>query len=284
MSELPFALVPAEIIMDERLTLRQMKVLIALLTFRNRDTGLICPSRESISSRTGFPLSRISTITTELVSLGWLKKQGCGGRSMSCEYVFTTPSFITENAVKSITKTVTVTKTETVTNLEETVTDLVTKTVTDLVTKTVTDSVTGNITDNVTDKLTDKVTEKTTQKDFAIEEIFEHWREVMDHPKAQLDKKRRAVICNALAWGYSLDVLKQAISGCAKTPHNMGFNDRNQRYDGLELILRSADQIDRFVRNFHHPPALRNKQQQLEAGNTRVLSDWIPPELRHASQ
>jgi len=122
------------------------------------------------------------------------------------------------------------------------------------------------------------------RKDSAVEEIFDHWREVMDHPKAQLDKKRRAAIRNALAWGYSLDVLKQAISGCAKTPHNMGFNERNQRYDGLELILRSADQIDRFVRNCHHPPALRNKQQQLEAGNTRVLSDWVPPELRHASE
>ena len=101
-------------------------------------------------------------------------------------------------------------------------------------------------------------------KDLAVLSVFDHWRMVMGHEKSVLDKKRRTAIKNALAWGYSLDVLKQAISGCANTPHNMGQNDSGQRYDGIELILRNADQVDRFVRNFHHPPATQAVKQRLE--------------------
>lgn len=75
--------------------------------------------------------------------------------------------------------------------------------------------------------------------------IFEHWQRVMDHPKAVLDKQRRRVIQQALTKGYSVGDVCKAISGCAQTPHNRGQNDRGERYDGLHLILRSADQIDR---------------------------------------
>ena len=49
--------------------------------------------------------------------------------------------------------------------------------------------------------------------------------------------------------GYSIDDLKLAINGCAVTPFNRGENERNQRYDDLELILRDASHIDRFIHN-----------------------------------
>jgi hypothetical protein len=71
--------------------------------------------------------------------------------------------------------------------------------------------------------------------------VFEHWRQVMDHPKAVLDKQRRRVIQLALNRGYSVEDLCLAITGCSVTPHNCGHNDRGERYDGLHLILRSAD-------------------------------------------
>lgn len=87
-----------------------------------------------------------------------------------------------------------------------------------------------------------------------VEEIFRYWQKVMNHPRARLDKKRRAKIEQSLKSGYSLDELKQAIDGCAKTPFNMGQNNQGQRYDGLELILRDAEHIDRFIKNSINPP------------------------------
>ena len=87
-----------------------------------------------------------------------------------------------------------------------------------------------------------------------VRKIFEVWQSAMDHPKSVLDKKRITAINNALRLGYSVDDLTMAVLGCSKTPHNMGVNERKQRFDGIELIFRSADQIERFIRNFHHPP------------------------------
>lgn len=88
----------------------------------------------------------------------------------------------------------------------------------------------------------------------SIQQVFQHWQQSMAHSQAKLDGKRRKLIKEALALGYSVATLSQAISGCAKTPYNMGDNDRGQRFDGLHVILRDADQIDRFIRNYHQPP------------------------------
>jgi hypothetical protein len=140
--DLPFSIVPVEVAFDSRLTSRHMRVLIALLSFRNRETGLICPSRSRIASRCGLPVGRVSTVTTELVDLHWLKKVGNGGRSSSCQYVFTVPSCVSDLLFDLENNQETVTNPVTVTDME-TVTDPVTKTVTKMVTKTVTNLVTG---------------------------------------------------------------------------------------------------------------------------------------------
>ena len=87
----------------------------------------------------------------------------------------------------------------------------------------------------------------------AIAEVFDFWAQTF-HPNAKLDDKRRACIRKALKDGYSVDELKMAIFGCSRTPHNMGDNDRGQRYDALTLILRNGDQIDRFIGNAKDPP------------------------------
>ena len=88
-----------------------------------------------------------------------------------------------------------------------------------------------------------------------IDRIFDYWRETMQHPRAKLDSKRRTKIDKALKLGYTESELKQAVLGCSVTPHNMGVNDRNQRYDSVELIFRDADHIDRFIRNGRDPPS-----------------------------
>ncbi|WP_131779195.1 hypothetical protein [Legionella bozemanae] len=84
---------------------------------------------------------------------------------------------------------------------------------------------------------------------FARQHIFEHWQKTMNYPRAKLDGKRQRIIIKALKLGYSIDDLKKAIDGCAKTPFNMRENDRRQVYDDISLILRDAEHIERFMSN-----------------------------------
>jgi hypothetical protein len=92
----------------------------------------------------------------------------------------------------------------------------------------------------------------------STQEVFTHWQQVMNHPHAKLDTKRRKVIMQALGLGYTADNLKLAIDGCSKTPFNAGQNDRGQRYDSINLIFRDADHIDQFIANATNPPRSTN--------------------------
>lgn len=112
-------------------------------------------------------------------------------------------------------------------------------------------------TETSTKTSTDK-TLVTQQAASHVDEIFNHWREVMNHPRSRMDAKRKKLINDAIKTGYTTDDLKLAITGCSKTPHNMGQNDNGQRYDGLHIILKSADQIDRFIQNSNSKPVKPN--------------------------
>lgn len=77
--------------------------------------------------------------------------------------------------------------------------------------------------------------------------VFNHWRSVTGHNKAILDPKRTKLINAALKLGYTVEQLKQAIDGNKASPFHQGNNDRKMVYDGLDLILRDAAQIDKFI-------------------------------------
>jgi hypothetical protein len=87
------------------------------------------------------------------------------------------------------------------------------------------------------------------------EAVFNHWREVMDHPRAKFgkDDERIKKVIARLKDGYTVEDLKAAVDGCAKTPHNMGENERGQRYDGLHVICKNGDNVDRFMRTAANP-------------------------------
>ncbi|MFT6882535.1 MAG: hypothetical protein ACJAVY_001333 [Marinoscillum sp.] len=85
-------------------------------------------------------------------------------------------------------------------------------------------------------------------------EVFKFWKETMEHPRAAYDTKRKALIKKNLKH-YSTSDLKKAIYGCSVTPHNMGDNKQGERYDSIELILRDAAHVDRFMKNSDNPPA-----------------------------
>lgn len=113
-----------------------------------------------------------------------------------------------------------------------------------------------------------------------LEEIFEHWKIVMHHPNAMLDSKRRKLIQNALKLGYTAEQLCNAITGCSYTPYNMGDNERGQRYDGLHVILRDADQMDRFIGNFLSPPQPPNAADKLLQSNWTASQRWLATKMQ----
>lgn len=97
----PFGVIPAQVFMDERLTLETMRVLGALYTFRDKHTSLAFPSRDELSSRcTAMHPSNISEATTKLVELGWLVKEGKGGNSRATRYTIRVPDVVDEMAAR----------------------------------------------------------------------------------------------------------------------------------------------------------------------------------------
>ncbi len=103
-----------------------------------------------------------------------------------------------------------------------------------------------------------------SEKKTAITEIFEYWKTTMNHTAAKLDAKREKAIGDALKIGYSVDQLKAAVMGCSVTPFNCGENDRNTRFDGLGIIFKNADQIDRFIQNAVQPIQPKRNTAQAE--------------------
>lgn len=115
MTDGQFAVVPIEAIQDKRLTLEQMRVLIALFSFRNKVTDTVWPSRAKLVERTGMHPSNISAATTALVGHGWLLKAGAGGFSKSSRYTLCRPDeIVAESATSKVAERATVAESTTV--------------------------------------------------------------------------------------------------------------------------------------------------------------------------
>lgn len=112
-----------------------------------------------------------------------------------------------------------------------------------------------------------------------IHQIFEHWKTILGHPQALLDKKRASLIEQALKSGYTVSQLCEAITGCSQSPHNMGDNERGQRYDGIHVIFRDADQIERFIRISKTPVKPPNASDQLLIKNYHAGKNWLNRKL-----
>ncbi|HWH41804.1 MAG TPA: hypothetical protein VNU21_18280, partial [Usitatibacter sp.] len=111
--------------------------------------------------------------------------------------------------------------------------------------------------------------------------VFAHWRSTHNHPRSQLDDKRRKVIVHALK-RYSESDVCQAISGYLNSPHHMGENDRNTKFDDIELLLRDAKHIDAGLKLYAEPPRTDLSVQTRRI--VRQTEDWVPPEERHAAK
>jgi hypothetical protein len=115
-----------------------------------------------------------------------------------------------------------------------------------------------------------------------ILKVYDHYRTYhpRSHPKPNGKSKESKRIRDRLEEGYSVADLCKAIDGCHRTPHNTGSNDRNQTYLGLELIMRTSDQVARFVENADRfapdsPELALSKVPEKDRENIRGIQDWI---------
>lgn len=92
----PFAQLPGEVLMDNRLKPTHIRVLIALYMHQNKKRDVIWPKRKTIARLTGIHESTISRLTTELEKFGWVTKQGnTGGCGRPAAYRVHVPDHIT---------------------------------------------------------------------------------------------------------------------------------------------------------------------------------------------
>ena len=137
-------------------------------------------------------------------------------------------------------------------------------------------------TDTDTDISTTTVVDKSVHSEVA--QVFEHWKSVMDSPRSNLDKKRKTAIEARLKDGFSVDDLKSAIDGCRKTPHNMGDNDRGQKFNDIELICRNAPNVERFMNATGASPPKPKAVRPLTAAERYVAQDLALKEARRAKE
>jgi hypothetical protein len=78
----------------------------------------------------------------------------------------------------------------------------------------------------------------------AAQRVFDRWRELFGHPKAQLDAKRRRLVERAIK-SHGEDTCVRSLEGYSRDPFTLGENDRHKRFDELELLLRDAQRIER---------------------------------------
>lgn len=84
--------------------------------------------------------------------------------------------------------------------------------------------------------------------------VFEFWKTQVGKTRTtKLDTKRRTKIKSALA-NYGVEQVQQAIIGCTLSPHHMGQNAQNKRYDDIELILRDAKHVEQFLGYYDRKP------------------------------
>lgn len=121
--------------------------------------------------------------------------------------------------------------------------------------------------------------------------VFEHWKRVMDKPRAVFGGPRETKIKARLAEGYTVQDLCQAIDGYSRSSHHMGENDRGVPYNDLTLICRDASKVDQGLAfaKAHAPQeapyeAPELTLEQIRAENEKLLARRAAQQKRDAER
>ncbi len=93
--------VPPIVLEDKRLTLRQLRVLLEIMQWRKSNSNISEVKRKILSDLTDYSIRRISTVTRDLVELGWIKKHGNGGKGIWLKYEILAPEHVSKGTQTS---------------------------------------------------------------------------------------------------------------------------------------------------------------------------------------
>ncbi len=80
-----------------------------------------------------------------------------------------------------------------------------------------------------------------------VQQVFEHWQQVTGKHKAKLTNDRKQKVQARLREGFSVDELKEAVDGLAKSAWHQGDNPQGKRYDDLALVCRQGSKVEQFI-------------------------------------
>jgi hypothetical protein len=105
-----------------------------------------------------------------------------------------------------------------------------------------------------------------------VDQVFFHWQQVMQCPRAKLDTKRRTAVQARLKDGYTAADLMQAIDGCRNSDWHMGKNKDGKVFNDLELICRDAGKVDGFMAQTTRTPQAGSAGESLKEKNDRIMA------------
>lgn len=92
----------------------------------------------------------------------------------------------------------------------------------------------------------EKVENSNKISDEQVKEVFDFWVTTFKKRVNAIDYKRRVAIGNAI-YLYGIENCKDAIRGCTYSDFHMGRNGAGKVYNEIELILRDAEHVERFI-------------------------------------
>lgn len=80
--------------------------------------------------------------------------------------------------------------------------------------------------------------------------VYDYWRVRTGHHGAKLLPERARHIMARLREGFSVVDLFNAIDGCALSEFHAGVNDRGEKYDWVENIMRNGSTVEKHCARF----------------------------------
>jgi hypothetical protein len=116
--------------------------------------------------------------------------------------------------------------------------------------------------------------------DDPVNTVFQFWKAMMGHPRAQIGPMRRTVIRKALMMGYTADDLRVAVVGCKFSSFHQGANENHETFDDIELICRNEKNIDKFLRAGEQRIRSMISQDQEQRASEGHKPVPMPPAIR----